>query len=97
MYQDEDGNLWASYEDYQNYLKIASQISSISDDEIEKVTDALDKLGKEGSDTSQSLDSLKDQLQAISKTTFDKFVNSLKEMGMTDDELKEVSNAFELV
>ena len=37
MYQDEYGNLWASYEDYQNYLKIASQISSISDDEIEKV------------------------------------------------------------
>ena len=36
MYQDEYGNLWASYEDYQDYLKISSEIASISDELLEK-------------------------------------------------------------
>lgn len=37
MYQDEFGNLWASYEDYQDYLKIASQITSLPDELLETV------------------------------------------------------------
>ena len=37
MYQDEYGNLWASYEHYQDYLKIASQITSISDELLDTV------------------------------------------------------------
>lgn len=37
MYQDDLGNVWASYEDYQDYLKMVSEITKLSDEVLENV------------------------------------------------------------